>query len=452
MWVACLQNTPRKEEAEMNPKVPNITLIRRWITASILLPGILSCQDTADRPAVYREQCVRHGNDSIEMFTMTNAGGMSVRVTNFAASLADVQVPDKNGLLESVVLGFDSVQSYLGSYPKFGNTIGRYAGRINQGEIMLDGQHYELEKNAQEYAMHGGTRGFNRQLVHTDTCYIRRDTSVVAFSYRSPHLEGGFPGTLDVTVTYRLTRDNKVIIDYAATTDQPTVLNLTNHSYFNLDGNPQHNNSDWLLTINADYFTPVDNTFMTSGELRRVDGTPMDFRSAASIGDRICQNYEQLQNANGIDHNWVLSTKGDLSKIAATLKSPESGIRLDVYTTEPGIQVYCGNFLVGNKYDGVVEFGFHLVGIGDHIGAGVASVELHTFHDGKFGKHRFGFVNGDNAVFTDFFHSFADKFADLFVSGGNTRHACYLVLFADFLADCFQFFHGFFRSFEDTFA
>lgn len=329
MWVACLQNTPRKEEAEMNPKVPNITLIRRWITASILLPGILSCQDTADRPAVYREQCVRHGNDSIEMFTMTNAGGMSVRVTNFAASLADVQVPDKNGLLESVVLGFDSVQSYLGSYPKFGNTIGRYAGRINQGEIMLDGQHYELEKNAQEYAMHGGTRGFNRQLFHTDTCYIRRDTSVVAFSYRSPHLEGGFPGTLDVTVTYRLTRDNKVIIDYAATTDQPTVLNLTNHSYFNLSGCRQPVTGH-AFQLMADSITELDETAIPTGRLLPIAGTRYDFISLHSIKDTV----------KAYDINYKLRKQSDELALAAVVVDSVSGRRLHAYTTEPGMQFY----------------------------------------------------------------------------------------------------------------
>lgn len=278
------------------------------------------------------------------LYTLRNGSVMEVCITNFGGRIVSVMVPDKDGNMRDVVLGFDNIEDYLTIPSDFGATIGRYANRINQGRITIDGITYQLPQNNFGHCLHGGEKGFQYRVFDISSV---TDSSIV-MHYTAADGEEGFPGKLDCTVAMTLTHDNSICIDYSAVTDRPTVVNMTNHSYFNLDGNPQHNNSDWQLTINADYFTPVDNTFMTSGELRRVDGTPMDFRSAASIGDRICQNYEQLQNANGIDHNWVLSTKGDLSKIAATIESPESGIRLDVYTTEPGIQVYCGNFLDGS--------------------------------------------------------------------------------------------------------
>lgn len=307
----------------------NSNLIWKWITASILLLIILSCQNPADRLSVHREQCIRHGSDSIEMFTMTNGEGMAIRVTNFAASLTDIQVPDKNGRIESVVLGFDSVQSYLGSYPKYGNTIGRYAGRINHGEITLNGQCYELEKNAQGYAMHGGTRGFNRQLFRTDTCYVRHDTSVVTFSYQSPHLEGGFPGTLDVTVTYRLTDNNEVIIDYTATTDRPTVLNLTNHSYFNLSG-CKRPVTDYAFQLMADSITELNNTAIPTGRLLPIAGTRYDFISLHSIQDTV----------KAYDINYKLRKQPGELTLAAVVVDSVSGRRLRAYTTEPGMQFY----------------------------------------------------------------------------------------------------------------
>ena len=166
-------------------------------------------------------------------------------------------------------------------------------------------------------------------------------------TYLSKDGEEGFPGNLNCKVTMKLTDNNAINIRYEAETDKPTIVNMTNHSYFNLDGNPSKNNSDYLLTVNADYYTPVDSTFMTIGELAMVDGTPMDFRTPATIGSRINQNFEQLKKGNGIDHNWVLNTKGDITRSCATLESPATGIILDVYTNEPGIQVYCGNFLNG---------------------------------------------------------------------------------------------------------
>ena len=191
--------------------------------------------------------------------------------------------------------------------------------------------------------MHGGPQGFQYR-VYKGTQMSDRE---VKLTYLSKDGEEGFPGNLNCTITMKLTDDNAIDIQYEAETDKPTIVNMTNHSYFNLDGDPSKDNSDYLLTLNADYYTPVDSTFMTTGEILPVEGTPMDFRCPTAIGVRINQNFEQLKNGNGIDHNWILNTKGDIQQVCATLESSVTGIVLDVYTDEPGIQVYCGNFLDG---------------------------------------------------------------------------------------------------------
>lgn len=306
--------------------------MNKWGILWVFCLAMASCrQSVEDSLTIVREQCVEYGNDSIELFKLSHASGMAVYVTNFAASLVNVQVPDKNGLMEPVVLGFDSVQNYLGTYPKFGNTIGRYAGRIGEGKLFLDGQHYELEKNKEGYAMHGGSKGFNRQLFRTTAQYVRSDTAVVAFSYSSPHLEGGFPGKLDVTVAYKLTRNNEMIIDYAATTDRPTVLNLTNHSYFNLTG-CKRPVTGHAFQIMADSITELGESVpIPTGRLLSVAHTRYDFTSLHSIKDSI-KTY---------DINYKLRKRyfGELS-LAAVVVDSVSGRRLRAYTTEPGMQFY----------------------------------------------------------------------------------------------------------------
>lgn len=277
------------------------------------------------------------------LYVLTNKSGMEVCVTNFGGRIVSVMVPDKDGGMRDVVLGFDNIHDYFTIPSDFGASIGRYANRINKGHIILDGTEYQLPQNNYGHCLHGGPEGFQYRVFDVD----KADDSSIVMSYLAADGEEGFPGNLKCTVTMTLTDDNSIDIQYEATTDKLTVVNMTNHSYFNLDGNPSKTNSDWLLTINADAFTPVDSTFMTSGEIRPVEGTPMDFRKPTRIGDRIDADYDQIKNGNGIDHNWVLDTERDINKVCATLESPESGIRLDVYTTEPGIQVYCGNFLDG---------------------------------------------------------------------------------------------------------
>ncbi|WP_294547118.1 aldose epimerase family protein [uncultured Bacteroides sp.] len=278
------------------------------------------------------------------LFVLKNKNNMEVCITNFGGRIVSVMVPDKDGVMRDVVLGFDSIQDYL-SYPSdFGATIGRYANRINQGRFVLDDREYELPQNNYGHCLHGGPRGFQYRVFKG----VQKNAQELELTYLSKNGEEYFPGNLNCTVTMTLTDDNAIDIKYAAETDQPTIVNMTNHSFFNLDGDPSRNNSDYLLTLHADYYTPVDSTFMTTGELAPVTDTPMDFRTPASIGERINQNFEQLKNGNGIDHNWVLNTEGDVNQVCASLESPVTGIVLDVYTNEPGIQVYCGNFLDGS--------------------------------------------------------------------------------------------------------
>lgn len=281
--------------------------------------------------------------EKTDLFVLKNKNKMEVCVTNFGSRIVSVMVPDKDGNMKDVVLGFDSIQDYI-KYPSdFGASIGRYANRINQGRFTLDGVEYQLPQNNYGHCLHGGPKGFQYRVYKG----VQKSDRELQLTYLAKDGEEGFPGNLQCTVTMKLTDDNAIDIQYEAETDKPTIVNMTNHSYFNLDGNPSKDNSSYLLTLNADHYTPVDSTFMTTGEIASVEGTPMDFRQPTAIGTNINQDFAQLKNGNGIDHNWVLNTQGDVSKVCATLESPATGIVLDVYTNEPGIQVYCGNFLDG---------------------------------------------------------------------------------------------------------
>ena len=281
--------------------------------------------------------------EKTDLFVLTNKNKMEVCITNFGGRIVSVMVPDKDGIMKDVVLGFDSIQDYI-KYPSdFGASIGRYANRINQGRFTLDGVEYQLPQNNYGHCLHGGPKGFQYRIFNA----VQKSNQEVQLTYQAKDGEEGFPGNFQCTVTMKLTDDNAIDIQYEAETDKPTIVNMTNHSYFNLDGNPSKDNSSYLLTLNADHYTPVDSTFMTTGEIASVEGTPMDFRQPTAIGANINQDFAQLKNGNGIDHNWVLNTRGNIAEACASLESPATGIRLDVYTTEPGIQVYCGNFLDG---------------------------------------------------------------------------------------------------------
>lgn len=280
------------------------------------------------------------------LFTLKNSNGMEVCITNFGGRIVSIMVPDRNGDFKDVVLGFDSVQAYFpeNNLTDFGASIGRYANRINQGKLVIDGDTIQLPQNNFGHCLHGGPTGWQYQ-VYSAT---QPNDSTVVLTMDSPDGDNNFPGNVKAEVTYTLLSDNAIDIAYKATTDKTTVINMTNHSYFNLNGNPSLPITDNVLTINAARYTPVDSTYMTTGKILEVNGTPMDFTTAKVIAQDIEKtDFDQIKNGNGYDHNWVLDTAGDDSKVAVTLYAPSTGIQLDVLTNEPGIQVYTGNFLDG---------------------------------------------------------------------------------------------------------
>ncbi|MBP3332292.1 MAG: galactose mutarotase [Tidjanibacter sp.] len=279
------------------------------------------------------------------LYTITNANGMEVCITNFGGRVVSIMAPDKDGNMLDVVLGFDNVQSYIDVPSDFGASIGRYANRINDGKFTLDGVEYALPTNNFGHTLHGGPAGWQYQVYEVEEV----TPNSIVLVRNSPDGDENFPGNVVATVTYTLTDDNKLDIAYEAETDKPTIINMTHHSYFNLNGDPKNNILDNILWLNADNYTPVDSTYMITGEILPVAGTPMDFTSPKAVGAEIEDfDFEQLKNGNGYDHNWVLNTAGDISQVAAELYSPNTGIVVRVYTDEPGIQFYSGNFLEGN--------------------------------------------------------------------------------------------------------
>lgn len=277
----------------------------------------------------------------IEFFTLTNARGTTAKIITYGATLQSLQVPDKAGKFGDVVLGFDDLSGYLAPHPYFGATVGRFANRIAKGKFTLDGKEYTLALNDGPNTLHGGREGFSRKVWKAEIVQGAGVASV-QFTYISPDGEEGFPGTLKTTVVYTLTADDQLKIDYTATTDKATPLNLTNHSYFNLAGG-----GDILahvLQLNADKYTPVDSTLIPTGKLAPVKGTPLDFTQPTPVGARIAQ---LTGNPGGYDHNLVLNGENGKLKWAARLSDPASGRSLEVWTTEPGVQFYTGNFLDG---------------------------------------------------------------------------------------------------------
>ena len=281
---------------------------------------------------------------TVNSYTLKNAHGMEVRMITYGAIITSIRVPDRNGKLDDVVLGFDTLDGYVGNHPYFGAVVGRYANRIAKGQFTLDGQTFRLATNNGPNHLHGGIRGFDKVVWRAEAF---EDNNGFSFTYTSPDGDEGYPGALTLDVWYILTDANELVVEYRATSDKATPVNLTQHSYFNLAG---AGNGDILrhrLTIDADRFTPVDATLIPTGELAPVAGTPFDFRQPTTIGARIDGDDPQLKNGNGYDHNWVLNRSGPGLVHAARLEDPSSGRTLDVSTTEPGIQFYAGNFLDG---------------------------------------------------------------------------------------------------------
>lgn len=277
---------------------------------------------------------------TVSLFTLTNANGVQVQITNYGGTVTSWVTPDKAGNKSNIVLGFDNLQGYLAKPPYFGALVGRYGNRIANGKFTLNSQTYTLATNNGKNALHGGNKGFDK--VVWDATPATGDTPALTLHYMSKDGEEGYPGNLHVTVKYSLTNDNELQIDYTAQTDKATPVNLTNHSYFNLTGDVSNTILDHTLQIDADRYTPVDTTLIPTGKLQPVTGTPFDFRQPHKIGERIGQV------PGGYDHNFVLNGGKTALRCVATLADSISGRTLEVYTEEPGLQFYTGNFLDGS--------------------------------------------------------------------------------------------------------
>lgn len=307
--------------------------------------GLALAQNAAELPKQYFGNV---GGREIALYTLKNKAGMQVKISNFGGIVQAISVKDRNGKFDDVALGFEQLEPYAAktntSY--FGALVGRYANRIARGTFKLDGQTHHIPTNDGVNMLHGGTVGFNRRVWDAKDV-SSSDGPALELHYLSPNGEMGFPGNLDVTVRYTLDSKNGLHIDYYAKTDKDTVLNLTNHSYFNLSGAGSATVLTHKVMLDADRFTPVNANLIPTGKLENVEGTPFDLRKPIDIGARIGARSEQLRLGHGFDHNFVLNHPGDLNKMAARVEEPRSGRVLEVYTTQPGIQFYTGNFLNG---------------------------------------------------------------------------------------------------------
>ncbi len=316
-------------------------------TMALLAVGCAQKENTLTKSGLDPQNFVSEYNGSpTALYTLTNANGMEVCITNFGGRIVSIMVPDKDGAFRDVVLGFDKVTDYFpeNNSSDFGAAIGRYANRIADGSFELDGQTFVLPKNDGANTLHGGPTGWQYQVYEV----VEADANHIKILRDSPDGDNGFPGHVKAYVTYTLTDQNAVDIWYEATTDKPTVINMTNHSYFNLDGDPSGNVLDDIMYIKSSTTTAVGPGLIPTGEIVSLLDTPMDFTTAKRIGNDIDKrDFEQIALGNGYDHNWILDTMGDITDPAVILTSPKTGICLEVYTDEPGIQVYSGNFLDG---------------------------------------------------------------------------------------------------------
>jgi len=323
-----------------------LTVLTLLASGSLLLAGC--AQPPTNIPRRSREPFGTVDGKQVFLYALSNGKGMEARITNYGAIVVSLVVPDRAGKPGDVVLGYDSLSSYLKATPYFGAIVGRYGNRIGKARFTLDGKEYMLRANDGANTLHGGPKGFDKVVWEPDESTPPTEP-VLKLKYVSPDGEEGYPGTLTATVTYTLTDSDGLRIDYAATTDKPTVVNLTHHSYFNLDGAGSGDILAEELMLNADRFTPIDSGLIPTGELKSVEGTPMDFRTPTAIGARINAKDDQLRYGRGYDHNWVLNRTGDGLSLAARVVAPGSGRVLEVWTTQPGIQFYSGNFLDGTN-------------------------------------------------------------------------------------------------------
>jgi len=330
-----------------------ITKIYQCAVSLIIVAILTSCGGGGKKSnaSIVKEDFGAFKGQPVERYTLTNSNGAVMKVTTYGGTITELYIPDRNGEMGNVVLGFDKLDGYISteyekSNPNFGAIIGRYGNRIAKGKFSLDGVEYTLATNNDENHLHGGNIGFNR-VVWAAQPIESAGGNALELTYTSVDMEEGYPGNLQVTVTYMLTDDNELKIDYRAITDKATPCNLTNHSYFNLSAGKQPTIANHELTILADQYTEVDGGLIPTGNLPDVAGTPMDFTIPHNIGERIDVDFEQLQIGGGYDHNWVLRNSNGSLALAATVYEPESGRFVEVFTTEPGVQFYAGNFLDG---------------------------------------------------------------------------------------------------------
>lgn len=326
------------------------------ITTTIITMGLM--MGCAEGPAVKLAEGVKYPDPEkfktqidgkpVALYTLQNANGLRVDVTNFGGRIVSLFVPDKDGVFEDIVTGYHTIEEFVASEEiYFGALIGRFGNRIARGTFSIDGETYTLATNNGPNHLHGGVKGFNNVVWDAH----QNSTQSLTLTYLSPHMEEGYPGNLQVEVTYELSDNNELIIGYKATTDQKTVVNLTSHAFFNLAGEGSKSINNHFLKINADHYTPVDANLIPTGAIEPVEGTPFDFRTFRQIGERIESDHEQIAFGRGYDHNFVLNAPQSTQKLnfAASIYDPESGRLMEVYTSEPGIQFYGGNFLSGKE-------------------------------------------------------------------------------------------------------
>ena len=326
------------------------TTFSNALSSFLLVMVLASCTGKREEATSMKKELFGKAADGKEVYiyTLRNKNGMEARITNYGGILVSLMVPDRNGKPGDVVLGYDSLAEYIKDSPYFGALVGRYANRIGKGRFTLNGVEYKLAINNGANHLHGGLKGFDKVVWDVNEKESRPGGSLT-LSYRSKDGEEGYPGDLSVKVVYSLTESNELRIEYRATTDKPTVVNLTHHSYFNLAGAGNGDILSHELFIDADLFTPVDSGLIPTGEMRSVKGTPMDFTQPTAIGARINSNDTQLKIAGGYDHNWVVNKPMKSFGLAARVLEKTTGRVMEVWTTEPGLQFYSGNFLSGSN-------------------------------------------------------------------------------------------------------
>ena len=334
--------------------------MRLYSRALVMAMLAVSATDGAAEPgktAFAKSSWGPSGDGTVEIYTLTNVHGVEARIMTYGATLVSLTAPDRAGRFKNIVLGFDALEPYLADGAYYGATVGRYANRIAKGRFSLDGRSYQLATNDGPNSIHGGSRVFDKRVWKAEPLPASRGNGV-QLTYVSAAGEEGYPGELTARAVYRLDDDDNLHIEYWASTTAPTPVNLVNHAYFNLTGDPTIPVLEHVLTINADRFTPVDATLIPTGELRAVADTPFDFRTPHAVGARIGDQHEQLRLGHGYDHNWVLNKTASGMTLAAVVTDPGSGRSLEVRTTQPGVQFYTGNFMNGKRAPGGSVFAY----------------------------------------------------------------------------------------------